>query len=285
MSDVYPLDVLMPVVMSRQVRDGDWASHGASVPLAGAALFLAMETHARNVDIWIQGCVNPTNRNLADALLDPNRIYSTAEAHMNQTEIINFSLRGNATFQFLRPLQIDRHGNVNVSLAERVGKPPLRFHGVAVGDALNAVGRVCLYVTEHSPRTFPEALSFRTGTGHDDGSNWRAGTGLPEDAGPDAVVTPLAVLGFDAGRRLEVRSLHPGVTLEMVQESTGFEIDAADSIHETPAPSDEELAALERVDPDGVRRLEFAETRAEALRFLADRDGTPPANHPSSGGG
>jgi glutaconate CoA-transferase subunit B len=279
-----PLDVLMPVVMARQVKDGDWASHGASVPLAGAALFLAMETHARDVDIWIQGCVNPTNRNLADALLDPNRIFETAEAHMNQTEIINFSLRGNATFQFLRPLQVDRHGNVNVSLAERPGKPSLRFHGVAVGDALNAVGRVCLYVTEHSERTFPEKLSFRTGTGHDDGSRWREGTGLPVDAGPDSVVTPLALLGFDESRRLEVRSLHPGVTLEQVQESTGFEIGAADTIHETPAPTEEELAALEKVDPDGVRRLEFGDTRAEALRFLGTREGTPPANHPSRGG-
>ncbi len=40
---------------------------------------------------------------------------------MSQTEIINFSLRGNSLFQFLRPLQIDPFGNVNVSLAERVG--------------------------------------------------------------------------------------------------------------------------------------------------------------------
>ncbi|NUT56797.1 MAG: hypothetical protein HOQ03_12550 [Thermoleophilia bacterium] len=270
MSAAPQLDVLLPVVMSREVRDGDWVSHGASVPLAGAALFMAAELHAPDIDIWVQGWVNPRNRDLADALIAPERLAASAEAHMSQTEIINFSLRGNATFQFLRPLQVDPFGNVNVSLARREGKPPLRFHGIAVGDAINAIGRVCLYVTEHSPRVFPEQLAFRTGTGHHDGSDWRPSHGLP-DAGPHSVVTPLAVLGFDAGRRLEIRSVHPGVTLEQVQAATGFELGVADGAGETPPPTEAELAALERVDPAGIRRLEFGATRREVLKYLAAR--------------
>ena len=269
-----PQDVLLPVVMSRQVRDGDWVSHGASVPLAGAALFVAMEVHARDVDIWIQGWVSPADRSLAGALLAPERLAESAKAHMSQAEIINFSLRGGGTFQFLRPLQIDTHGNVNVSRVPREGRPPVRFHGIAVADAINAVRRICLYVTEHSPRVFPEALAFRTGTGHHDGSAWHAAAGLPQ-AGPDSVVTPLAVLGFDAERRLEVRSLHPGVTLEQVQRATAFELGVSPSVQETPPPSDEELAALERVDPDGIRRLEFRESRQEVLQHLAAHASAP----------
>jgi len=265
-----PLDVLLPVVMSRQVRDGDWVSHGASVPLAGAALFLAMEVHVNDVDVWIQGWVSPENRSLADALLAPERLAASSRAHMSQTQIIDFSLRGHGTFQFLRPLQIDPHGNVNVSRVDRPGKPPLRFHGIAVGDAINAVRRVCLYVTEHSPRVFPETLTFRTGTGHHDGSAWRAGVGIHE-AGPESVVTPLAVLGFDAGRRLEVRSLHPGVDLDQVQRATGFELGVAGDLHVTPAPTQAEVAALERVDPEGIRRLEFRDGREAVLRHLAQR--------------
>jgi glutaconate CoA-transferase subunit B len=265
-----PLDVLLPIVMSRQVRDGDWVSHGASVPLAGAALFLAMEVHAKDVDFWIQGWVSPGNRNLADALLTPERLAESSRAHMSQTQIIDFSLRGHGTFQFLRPLQIDPYGNVNVSRVDRPGKPSLRFHGIAVADAINAVRRVCLYVTEHSPRVFPETLTFRTGTGHHDGSDWRPGLGI-HDGGPVCVVTPLGVLGFDAGRRLEVRSLHPGVELDQVQRATGFELGVAEDVHVTPAPTAEELAALERVDPDGIRRLEFAQTRGAVLQELARR--------------
>ncbi len=259
---------LMACAMSRLVRDGDWASHGASVPLAGAALFLALETHAPNVEFWIQGCVSPANRSLRDAIIDPVRLLDRTAAHMSQTEIVNFSLRGNSLFQFLRPLQIDPFGNVNVSRAEREGKPPLPFQGIAVGDAINAIRRICLYVTEHSPRVFAEPLAFRTGSGWDDGSEWRPEAGLPP-GGPVAVVTPLAVLDFGAApKRLRVRSLHPGVTLEQVQSRTGFEIEAAPEMTETPRPTAEELAALQRVDPEGIRRLEFAASRPEVLAAL-----------------
>jgi glutaconate CoA-transferase subunit B len=265
--DGTPVDVFMACEMARQVRDGDWVSQGASVPLAGAALFTAMELHAPNVDFWMAGAVTPDSRNLADALMRPERIYTATKAHMNQNEIVNFSLRGNSSFQFLRPLQIDPHGNVNLSRIVRDGKPPLCFHGIAVGDAINAVRRTCLYVTEHSTRVFVEDLPFRTGTGHHDGSDWRATHGL-KPAGPAAVITPLATLGFDRARRLEVRSLHPGVTLADVQAATGFEIDVAANCPATAAPSAEEIEALERVDPDRIRRLEFRETRDEVLAGL-----------------
>lgn len=269
--DGVPLDSFMACVMSRQVRDGEWASHGASVPLAGAALFMAMATHAPEVDVWIHGCVTPANRNLADALLFPDRIMETSPVHWSQNEIINFSLRGNSGFQFLRPLQIDPHGNLNVSVIEREGKPDLRFQGIAVGDALNAIRRACFYVTEHSPRTFVEQLAFRTATGHDDGSRWRGESGLPADAGPIGAITPLAVLDFDEGLRLRIASVHRGYSVEDVQAATGFELGVAPGCGETPMPTEAELAALERVDPERIRLLEFRETRADVLAQLAER--------------
>jgi glutaconate CoA-transferase subunit B len=261
------VETLMAVVMARQVRPGDWVSHGAAVPLAGAALYAAME-RVPDVDFWIQGCVTPSNRSLSDALLYPERMLATARAHMSQTEIINFELRGKGLFQFLRPVQIDAHGNINASLIVRPDGRTLRFQGVAVGDALNVVRRTCLYVTEHSPRVFPEQLTFRTATGHHDGSDWRPAHGLP-DSGPVCVVTPMALLDFDAARRLRIRSVHRGHTVESVRAATGFELGVSPDARETEPPTPEELAALEKVDPDGLRRLEFRETRDEVLRYLA----------------
>jgi glutaconate CoA-transferase subunit B len=130
------------------------------------------------------------------------------------------------------------------------------------------VRRTCLYVTEHTPRVFSQTLAFRTGAGHDDGSDWRPGLGL-HDAGPASVVTPLCVLGFDQRRRLEIRSLHPGASLEQVQDQTGFELGVSSDLHETPAPSERELEALERVDPERIRLLEFRDTRDAVLDKLA----------------
>jgi glutaconate CoA-transferase, subunit B len=269
----HPVDVMMAVAMAREVRPGDWVSHGAAVPLAGAALYLAIETHAPDVEFWIQGCVSPTNRNLADALIEPERILPTARAHLSQTEIINFELRGNGLFQFLRPLQIDPFGNINASLVERPGGAPLRFHGVAVGDALNIVRRVCLYVTEHTPRVFTEQLRYRTATGHHDGSDWRASHGI-KPAGPTSVVTPMAVLEFGPDRRLRIRSVHRGYTVRDVEAATGFELGVPERVEQTPEPTAVELAALERVDPDGIRLLEFRETRLDVLRRLAGMQAT-----------
>lgn len=264
------VDSFMAIVMARQIRSGDWVSHGASVPLAGAALYTALETHAPDVDFWIQGCVSPSNRDLMDALVRPERIYETARAHLSQSQIINFELRGNGLFQFLRPLQIDPFGNVNASVVVRRDGSSLRFHGVAVGDALNVVRRTCLYVTEHTSRVFVESLTFRTGTGHHDGTSWRARHGLP-NAGPVAVVTPIAVLDFSETNRLQIRSTHPGHTVQQVQEATGFKLAVSPELAQTPPPTEEELAALERVDPHGLRRLEFRDTRDQALEQLLHR--------------
>lgn len=264
------LDDFMACVMSRQLRDGDWVASGASVPLACAAVFLGLEHRAPDADLWIQGCVSPRDHNLTHALLEPERMRASAPARMSQQEVVNFSLRGASTFQFLRPLQIDPHGNVNVSLIRRPGRLDRHFHGIAVGDAINAVRRTALYVTEHTPRTFVEHLSFRTGTGHDDGSEWRLEAGL-HAAGPVAVITPLAVLDFGPERRLRVSSLHPGVDIEQLREATGFPIETAPDCGETPMPTADELEVLHRVDPDELRRLEFRETRRQVLEWISER--------------
>jgi glutaconate CoA-transferase subunit B len=51
---------------------------------------------------------------------------------------------------------------------------------------------------------------------------------------------------------MEVLSLHPGVTLEDVQQNTGFEIGAANELTGTEPPGERELAVLrEDVDPHG----------------------------------
>jgi glutaconate CoA-transferase, subunit B len=59
--------------------------------------------------------------------------------------------------------------------------------------------------------------------------------------------------------RLQVTSLHPGVTLDdVVEATTGFAIDAAPNIQKTIAPTAEELRILRtEADPLGIRRLEM----------------------------
>jgi hypothetical protein len=73
------------------------------------------------------------------------------------------------------------------------------------------------------------------------------------------VVSNLGVFDFaNDERRMQVVSVHPGVTLDQVAEATGFELVVGDSVGETRLPTDAELRLIrEVIDPRGLRRAEF----------------------------
>lgn len=108
-------------------------------------------------------------------------------------------------------------------------------------------------MTEHDPRRFVDSLDFRTSPGFLDGAGSREAAGLPPDTGPFRVITNLCVMGYsEAEKMMEVISLHPGVSMDDVQEKTGFKIEMAGD-GETAPPTDEELRILRKdVDPAGV---------------------------------
>lgn len=274
MAEAPPLDELMAVAMARQVHDGDFISHGASVPLAAAALMLAKELHAPNADFFYQGTISSAERDPAKLMLDIEGIYASAPAFFSQAQIVDFELRGGGDFQYLRPLQIDRYGNVNTSLVGTLEKPRYRFHGIAVADAMAIVDRVCLYVTEHTPRVFAERLAYRTGVGHAGEDAWRRELGVP-GGGPSVVISPLALLDFEGpGHSMRLARLMPGVDAETVLAQTGFELAVAEDLAEIDPPTEEEISTLHRLDPLATRRLEFREWREEARgRLAAGRGG------------
>jgi hypothetical protein len=61
----------------------------------------------------------------------------------------------------------------------------------------------------------------------------REAAGLPPGTGPYKVISTLGLMGFDPRTmRMQVESLHPGVTKEQVIENTGFELlFAEESVH------------------------------------------------------
>jgi len=68
------------------------------------------------------------------------------------------------------------------------------------------------------------------------------------------IVTDLCVMDFDGpDRAVQVRSLHPGVSFEQVQENTGFPLLRSASLVETVHPTPEQLALIRRLDPHDLR--------------------------------
>jgi len=154
--------------------------------------------------------------------------------------------------------QLDRYGNQNISCIGEHAHPRRQLLGVrgAPGNTVNH--RTSYWVPRHSTRVFVDRVDVASGVGYD-----RA-----RDAGPAVrrfhdvyrVVTDLAVLDFEtADRSMRLRSVHPGVHVEEVQDATGFALsrDDVDGVARTRMPTEEELRLLrEVVDPDNRRERE-----------------------------
>ena len=165
------------------------------------------------------------------------------------------------TFAF-RGAQIDRFGNVNNTVIGSYDKPKVRLPGGGgMADLGCMIPNIYLWSTTHNARIFVEQLDFRSGIGWGDGGDHREKLGLP--GGPKLCVTNLCVMDFHPeSKAMRLKSLHPGVSLETVQESTGFEVLLPEGgIPTTDPATAEELRILrEDVDPTSMRLREFPQT-------------------------
>lgn len=235
-------DVMMAVAMSRLLRDGELVFHGVASPLPMVAILLARATHAPNlVYLNITGSVDPTPAHLPRSTVDPALLDGTRSL-ITLADAFDLSARGELDTVFLSGVQIDGAGRINMSAIGDYDHPKVRLPGGA-GSAflMSTANRIVLWRTRHDTRTFVEHLPFTTGAGN-----------------VDRVVTPLCIFRRSGPlHRLVVESIHPYTTAEEVVERTGFPLEL-DGVPLTPPPSAEEMEALQRVDPEGVRRLEFA---------------------------
>jgi acyl CoA:acetate/3-ketoacid CoA transferase beta subunit len=149
--------------------------------------------------------------------------------------------------------QIDRFGNQNISCIGPHEKPARQMFGArgAPGNTVNH--RTSYWVAKHAARVFVEAVDFASGVGYD-----RANGAAARFHDVHRVVTNLAVLDFATPERtMRIASLHPGVTVEQVQEQTGFPLVVPDDVCVTREPTDEELKLLREVlDPKDIRSKE-----------------------------
>lgn len=149
--------------------------------------------------------------------------------------------------------QIDRHGNQNISAIGDHAKPTRQLLGVrgAPGNTVNH--RTSYWVPRHSPRVFVEEVDVVSGVGYERAR--RAGPSAERFHDVHRVVSDLAVFGFADGI-MQLRTTHPGVDVEQVQEQTGFALPTGE-VGTTRVPAAEELRLIRDVlDPDGKRNGE-----------------------------
>ena len=149
--------------------------------------------------------------------------------------------------------EIDGYGNINSTVIGDYIKPKVRLPGSGGANDIASLAKRVVIIAAHTKRKFPEKCHYITTPGYLDGPGGRERAGLRGN-GPVRVVTNLAVMGFDdETKRMKVESLHPGVSLNDLQENTGFELLISDVVGETPVPTVQQLRLLrEEIDPDGI---------------------------------
>jgi glutaconate CoA-transferase subunit B len=170
----------------------------------------------------------------------------------SMADIMETCQRGMIDYTFLGGAQIDAYGNLNSTvIGKDHGKPKVRFPGSGGANDLASLCWRIMVVTNHDRRRFTEKLDFLTTPGYLTGPGAREAAGLPPGTGPYRVITDLAVMGYHPEtKRMEVLSLHAGVTLDQVRAATGFEIGMREPLGVTEPPSVDQLCILrDEVDP------------------------------------
>jgi glutaconate CoA-transferase, subunit B len=154
---------------------------------------------------------------------------------------------------FLGAAQIDRFGNINTTVIGDYANPKVRLPGSGGACEIAIHARRILVIMRQGRRSFVETIDFRTSPGHSGDPEHDAARGW-WGSGPTSVVTDLGTYAFDRETgEMVLQTLHPGVTLERVRESMGWEPKVAEGIGETPAPSNDELRLIrEELDPGGA---------------------------------
>lgn len=240
---------LLACVASRLIADGESVFVGTGLPLVGA--LLAQKLHAPNMmAIYECGAVDPEPRVLPWSV-SGSWTYHKAPVILSMTSVFGHSRAGYADIGFLGGAQIDMYGNINATCIGDYESPRVRLTGSGGANDIASLCERVIFMGLHLPERFPERCDYVTTPGYLDGNGAREREGLV-GGGPWRVISHLGVMGFDEETcRMKLLSYHPGVTVEVIQEFTGFELLVDDRVHETKRPTEEELRTLRNeVDPN-----------------------------------
>lgn len=220
-SEPFSATELLITVIAGLLRGVQHVAVGAASPIPGSAALLA--------------------RALSNGA---TRVSILGSKHHNSftdggVELFDLAAQGRIDAFFLGGGQIDGQANINLVGTGNYPEVDVRWPG-SFGSAYLyfLIPRVILFREEHTRRVMVPKVDFISAPGGSDAGIYRPG-------GPYGMVTSLGVFAFDpARRRFRLTSIHPGHTLEEIEDNTGFDFDRSAACPYTAPPETRELALI-----------------------------------------
>ncbi len=249
----YSTQELMIIAAARQINDGERIFVGMRLPIT--AYGVARLTHAPNaVGLFESGVsrYEPAKDMLYTMCDGPNQLGAAWTTGLIQ--IMGLLSGGRVHAGFIGGAEIDKFGNINTSYIGDVDNPKVKLPGSGGAPDIAAMAERLIAIMNHQKHRLVEKVDYITSPGHLTGGDARKKAGLP-GGGPAVVITDRAILRpYGPTNELHLSSIHPGHTVEEVQENTGWALKAAADMVETPPPSAQELDALHQIDKEGFWR-------------------------------
>jgi glutaconate CoA-transferase subunit B len=235
---------MMCVALAREIQDRQVVFHGLASPVPMTAMKLAKALGKNFTYVNITGGVDPdwTKPAVIGSTLSTN-LYEGAVANYGLDEIFDLACTGRVDISFLSLVQISQAGEINMThIGGDYHHPKVRLPGGAGSATLTPVTKqTTIWKTKHDKNSFVPEVQFCTAKA--------------DSAKGFKVITNLCVFVMKNGL-LEVESVFPTSSLEEVKNNTGWEI-TQETVPVASAPTAEELAALDKVDPNRIRYVEF----------------------------
>ena len=268
MSSQYTTEELIICCISHRIQNGFIVVEGINTTLPTAGYRLARLTHAPQATfVSLAGNVY-VDKPLSLSLALEEEMAVGHAVGFQSSAVPPLYTTYKHDFEMLRSAQIDQYGNANSTVIGDLSKPKVRLPGISgVLDVFALDEHVFMYFPRHTRRIFVRKVDFVSALGYGDGSS-DARSGLL-GVGPSEIITNLGVFGFEEKtRRMRLHSIHPGIDVQEIINSTDFPVLMEKGPPLTPAPSSKELEFIRNViDPLGLRDIE-SESGPERLALL-----------------
>jgi len=205
----YDTGELQTIVAARSLAGKRSCFIGVGRP-STAALLARMVHNPELVLVYESGTIGAKPYRVPLSIGD-GELAQTADFVVSVPEMFNYWIGpGQVQVAFLGAAQVDRHANLNSTVIGDYDHPKTRLPGAGGAPEIATGCAEVVVIAPHGKRTFVEQLDFMT----------------------------------TRGEHTTLTTLHPGVSVEDVQEATGWNLKLADKLAVSPEPTEHELSAL-----------------------------------------